>query len=45
MTISADSGSARDSGKEITFEGHVKTMSRPNGSDSTAGESIKGAQP
>src|SRR5271169_4589344 len=44
-TISADSGSARDSGKEITFEGHVKTMSRPNGSDSTAGESIKGTQP
>src|SRR5271154_4784009 len=44
-TITADSGSARDSGKDITFEGHVKTMSRPNGSDSTAGESIKGAQP
>jgi lipopolysaccharide export system protein LptC len=44
-TITADSGSARDGGKDITFEGHVKTMSRPNGSDSTAGESIKGAQP
>jgi lipopolysaccharide export system protein LptC len=44
-TISADSGSARDGGKEITFEGHVKTTSRPNGSDTTAGESIKGTQP
>ena len=44
-SISADSGSARDNGKEITFEGHVKTMIRPNGSDSAAGESIKGTQP
>ncbi|MFZ2108115.1 MAG: hypothetical protein WAV18_22500, partial [Roseiarcus sp.] len=43
-TISADSGSARDNGKEFTFEGHVKTMIRPNGPDSAAGDSIEGTQ-
>jgi hypothetical protein len=44
-SISADSGSARDGGKEITFEGHVKSTIRPNGADSAARESIKGTQP
>jgi lipopolysaccharide export system protein LptC len=44
-SIVADSGSARDNGKEITFEGHVKTMIRQNSVDSAAGDSIKGTQP
>jgi len=44
-SISADSGSARDNGNEITFEGHVKTMIRPNGVASSAGDPVKGPQP
>src|SRR5271155_1356368 len=43
-SISADSGWARDNGKEFRFEGHVKSTIRPNSSDSAAGESIKGTQ-
>jgi lipopolysaccharide export system protein LptC len=44
-SITADSGSARDNGKEITFEGHAKTTIQPNGADRSAGDSIKGTQP
>jgi len=44
-SIVADSALARDNGKEIEFEGHVRSLFRPNGGDSTVGEPIKGAQP
>jgi lipopolysaccharide export system protein LptC len=44
-SITADSGSARDNGKEITFEGHAKTTIRPSGADRSVADSIKGTQP
>jgi lipopolysaccharide export system protein LptC len=44
-SITADSGSARDNGKEITFEGHAKTTIRPGGAEPYAGDAIKGTQP
>jgi lipopolysaccharide export system protein LptC len=44
-TMSADSGSARDNGDEITFEGHVKSTFRSNDVHSDASDSIKGTQP
>jgi len=44
-SMTADSGSARDNGKEITFEGHAKTTIRPSGADRSVGEPIKGTQP
>ena len=44
-SITADSGSARDNGKEITFAGHTKTTIRPSGAETSAGDSIKGTQP
>ena len=44
-TISADSAWVRDSGAEIQFEGHVKTMIRGEGGEPTQGTPIKGTAP
>ncbi len=43
-SITADAGSALDNGKQIEFEGHVKSIIRPSSAESTA-ESLKGKQP
>jgi lipopolysaccharide export system protein LptC len=43
-SIVADSGTVRDSGKEIRFEGHVRSILRPNGGDA-GGDSIKRTPP
>lgn len=44
-SIVADSALVRDNGKEIMFEGHVRSIIRPNNGDSGAVGQIKGAQP
>jgi len=44
-TISSDSAWVRDSGAEIQFEGHVKTMIRGEGGSPTQDASMKGTSP
>lgn len=44
-SIVADSAIVTDNGKEIAFEGHVKSIIRPNDAASDAAPSVKGAEP
>ena len=44
-SIVADSASVLDNGKEITFEGHVKSIIRSNGAESGSAKGINGAEP
>jgi lipopolysaccharide export system protein LptC len=44
-SIVADSAQVRDNGKEIMFDGHVRSIIRPNSGNLGAAELIKGGQP
>lgn len=44
-SIVADSAAVRDNAREITFEGHVRTIIRSGDGDADAARSIKGTEP
>ncbi len=44
-SIVADTASALDGGKEIAFEGHVKSVIRSNDAESPPAQVVKGAEP